>query len=500
MTIINSYVNVNTGSTPVIETLNVTPTTSAQQITAPQGTDGYSPVNVSAVTSSIDNNIQAGNIKSGVTILGVTGSYSGGGSDTTGWIVRQVDANGKVAQPTINASELGLSTIKDVGDRAFYYAYYQDAGLTGALDISSLTNVSGNDGMNNMFDECTGLTSVNLSSLTDVSGNYGMYNMFNGCTSLTSADLRSLTTISGTRAMDNMFNGCTLLTSVNLSSLTTISGQYGFSSVFKGCAWLTSVDLSSLTTISGEKGLMQTFYLLPTLTSVNLSSLTTVSGESALERAFMTSGLTGVLDFGSLREVIGRTAMQYTFSGSIYLTGVDFSSLETISDYRTMYYAFQNCTGLTDIEFSSLTTVDGNAPMQYMFTGCTGLTKISFYALDVNSFGTNTNQFNNMLSGVTGCTVYFPMRIQATIGSWASVTGGFGGTNTTVLFDIVTTLTGADTNLYTRKQKESTSTATAWTYNDTLYYTSGTTEPQVGGTIYSDAACTTAVTTIDAIA
>lgn len=60
---------------PVIDELNVTPTTSAQTITAPEGTDGYSPVNVSAVTSSIDANIQAENIKKDVTILGVTGTY-----------------------------------------------------------------------------------------------------------------------------------------------------------------------------------------------------------------------------------------------------------------------------------------------------------------------------------------------------------------------------------------------------------------------------------------
>lgn len=62
---------------PVIAELNVTPTTSAQTITAPEGTDGYSPVKVSAVTSSIDANIQAGNIKKDVTILGVTGTLEG---------------------------------------------------------------------------------------------------------------------------------------------------------------------------------------------------------------------------------------------------------------------------------------------------------------------------------------------------------------------------------------------------------------------------------------
>lgn len=73
-------------SSPVITSLSITPTTSAQTITAPSGTDGYSPITVSAVTSSIDSNISAENIKKDVQILGVTGSYegSGGGGGSSG--------------------------------------------------------------------------------------------------------------------------------------------------------------------------------------------------------------------------------------------------------------------------------------------------------------------------------------------------------------------------------------------------------------------------------
>ena len=65
---------VNNVSTPVIDSLSITPTTSQQTITAPSGTDGYSPITVSAVDDTIDSNITSGNIKSGVTILGVNGS------------------------------------------------------------------------------------------------------------------------------------------------------------------------------------------------------------------------------------------------------------------------------------------------------------------------------------------------------------------------------------------------------------------------------------------
>ena len=62
---------------PVLQNKTVTPTTSKQTITADAGKDGLKTVTVNAVTAAIDENIVAGNIKSGVTILGVTGSYDG---------------------------------------------------------------------------------------------------------------------------------------------------------------------------------------------------------------------------------------------------------------------------------------------------------------------------------------------------------------------------------------------------------------------------------------
>lgn len=68
-----------TGSTPVLETLNVTPTTSQQTITPTGNTDGYDEVVVAAVNSSIDSNITTANIRQGVSILGVTGALSTNG-------------------------------------------------------------------------------------------------------------------------------------------------------------------------------------------------------------------------------------------------------------------------------------------------------------------------------------------------------------------------------------------------------------------------------------
>ena len=67
----------NIPPSPTLEDKTVTPTTSEQTITAGEDYDGLGTVTVEAVTAAIDHNIVAGNIKSGVTILGVAGSYSG---------------------------------------------------------------------------------------------------------------------------------------------------------------------------------------------------------------------------------------------------------------------------------------------------------------------------------------------------------------------------------------------------------------------------------------
>lgn len=73
----DGYSSVSVSVSPVLQNKSVTPTTSEQTISADEGKDGLGTVTVSAVTAAIDANITAGNIKDGVTILGVTGTYSG---------------------------------------------------------------------------------------------------------------------------------------------------------------------------------------------------------------------------------------------------------------------------------------------------------------------------------------------------------------------------------------------------------------------------------------
>lgn len=287
---------------------------------------------------------------------------------------------------------------------------------------------------------------------------------------------------------------------------------YAFStSSLPGDNKIKSITFPNLTIISGDYTLAYFFEnSSKSLESIIFDKLETVSGGHAFEYAFrftMTNqGNIQIVHFPKLETVSGEYAFRGCFSTQDALNQASMPSLKTISSQRAFDSVFTN-TLLQSFKFESLNTITGNQVMRAAFNGCSLLQSLWFYALDTNSFGPYTSQFYAMLGGCINVTVHFPIRIQSTIGSWTDVTNGFGGTNTTVLFDLVTSLTGADGNTYTRQEKDSTSTATAWVYNDTLYYTSGVSdntngvnEPAVSDAIYSDAACTQSVTTITAIA
>lgn len=61
----------------------ITPSTIEQIIEPDEGYNAITQITISAVTNSIDANIQPENIKKGVTVLGVTGTYEGTTEETS---------------------------------------------------------------------------------------------------------------------------------------------------------------------------------------------------------------------------------------------------------------------------------------------------------------------------------------------------------------------------------------------------------------------------------
>ena len=458
--------NVNGGSTPVIDELNVTPSTSAQVITAPSGTDGYSPVNVAAVTSSIDANITAGNIKKDVEILGVTGSYEGQTPTGTMYIISngtynvadkaianvqvpttapvsyrafQKDANGKLVSSTSTPWVPLPAGTTDISSFCFYAAYMNTPAnvLSGALDLSSLTTISGSSAMASCFSGCTGITSVDLSSLTTISGSSAMASCFSGCTGITSVDLSSLTTVSGTTAMNSCFSGCTGITSVDLSSLTTI-GDSSCAYMFQGCTGLISVDLSSLTTVNSSNSISGMFSGCTNLATATLSdALTKRNPSTILSGCPLTTNPYENCEYITSYQISGLCQGMHFVSTNMY-------AFEMVNVSNT--YMFANNTYLEEAKFPVLTRWNGTNTADSMFAGCTNanFTDVYFPMLCVmrNAAPFTANSFPNQL------TVHFRKDQQTLLQG----TSGYPFGAASCVFDQIGTITVGGTN-YVREEK-----------------------------------------------
>ena len=305
--------------TPNNQAKTITPTTSQQTISVPSGYSGFGTLTVNAVTSSIDANITAGNIKKDVQILGVTGTYTGGGGGGYSELPSYQVSSGVASRRSGALTGNTFSGITSVGSSGLQYAFYSCSGLTGTLNLSSLTSV-GSSGLYMTFYGCTGLKSVNLSSLTSVDSS-GMQSAFNGCSGLTSVDLSSLASV-GSSGMQSTFLSCSGLTSVDLSSLASV-GSSGMQAAFQYCSVLASINLSSLTSI-GSSCMSSTFRNCSKLKNIYFNSLTTSSFGSNVNQfsgmfntsTASTSGTCRVHFPSNLQSKVSSMTGYPTFGGS----------------------------------------------------------------------------------------------------------------------------------------------------------------------------------------
>lgn len=249
---------------PVISSLSVTPSTSAQTITAPSGTDGYSPINVSAVTSSIDANIVAGNIKNGVSILGVEGTYSGSGPES----YMEFENNNGVLVKKIK--QINISNISDPGISFSYLFNKSPLTENTVFSFSPITTITQQQACSYMFGACmTGNNyslSVDLSSVKTITSGQCFQYAFSNTTDYTgtgtlSVDFSGLESITGTWIFDSAFRN-SALKQISFNKLSVISQNFVGSSgsaPFYGCKKLESVSFGGIksTTFSNMKTQIQ---------------------------------------------------------------------------------------------------------------------------------------------------------------------------------------------------------------------------------------------------
>lgn len=381
-----NYANYILDGVPVYK---IEPSTTTYSIPIPSGSTGFIDLYCVGVTSSIDSNIREGNIKEGVTILGVTGTYHPKmlGLDVNEWggtITNGVYSRGQRAN-------LDFSGIVEITNCGFYYAFFGNKSSTGGSLPRDIVfpdlEVLGEDALTYAFANCD-IDSVSLPKVTTISSYEPLYYM--------------------------CYNATSSMKSFSMPNLTTISGSYGMANCCRSCNYLETIDLSKLEVVSGNYGMYYSFAYAYYSTNLNVT-------------------------FPKLRVVSGNNGMAHCFYYSDGVKSLSMPNLEEVSGTSAMYRLCYDCDSITTMVFEKLSVLTGASALQQAFYSCDALISLSFPALKSDSFGTNTNQFNNMLQSSTGVTVHFPSNLQSVIGGWADVVAGFGGTNTTVLFDLTAT-------------------------------------------------------------
>ena len=162
------------------------------------------------------------------------------------------------------------------------------------------------------------------------------------------------------------------------------------------------IVLSGVKSVAAQ-GLMYKFYNCQ-LNSFSAPDLEQITTGSACEGCFFNSGL----------------------------TSASMPKLQSIGGYNSCYQMFRGSSFET-IEITA-SAINGNACCNNMFERCLKLKILNL--TNLSNVSGQTNQFHNMLLGCSGVTVHLPSNLQSTMSGWQDVIDGFGGTNTTVLFDL----------------------------------------------------------------
>ena len=168
---------------------------------------------------------------------------------------------------------------------------------------------------------------------------------------------------------------------------------------------------------------------------LDCSNLVSISGNIHFGEC---ENLEGV-DFSNL-ETAGDAAFALAIYGNPKLTQIVFPKL-TSAGYRGFYLnkaTVSQSAGMSiTARFPSLSNLNASQIFYYAFGGYDSVI-IYFNAITTSSFGSNINQFQQIVGYTVEAEIHFPSNMQSTI---SGLTGypAFGGSNTTLVFDLPAT-------------------------------------------------------------
>ena len=253
------------------------------------------------------------------------------------------------------------------------------------LTLTGLTaNTTSGINMTGMFQNCKKIRGLDFSSFNGCTA-INLAHIFEGCARLQNADVSSFISkvaTSSATSMSSMFQDCTGLTSLNLAGFNAGASR-DLSNMFRGCTGLTSINLSDFAVNTTNSVNMAGMFrgcgnLGGTL---NISSFNTTQ---ATDMSYMFCGcisLTGIT-FGSNFKTANVTDMSYMFSSADWagdnppamnLTSLSVGGFNTekVTNMRQMFYMCYKLTELNVAGFKTPLVTD----MSYMF-GCFNYDKV----------------------------------------------------------------------------------------------------------------------------
>ena len=271
------------------------------------------------------------------------------------------------------SSIIGLESFVIGSGAHMGYMFYGDSVLEN-LDLSGVTfeDPTKTNSIIQLVAFCTSLSSFTSPASIKTAS---CQNVFQDCTSLTTLDLSSFNT-SSTTSMSKMFYGCSSLESVDLSSFNT-TNVTNMSEMFSGCSSL--------------KGTL-------ILTNFNTKKVTNAS-----KMFYNCSSLTGIT-FGSNSTFAACTDMSHMFFTCEKITELNLSMFSN-SVVTTMAYMFQYCRELVTLDISGIST-------ENLLPGTTGTTggftrflnvcnKVKLVKFGPNFTLTGVKNYTNGLQGTT---------------------------------------------------------------------------------------------------
>lgn len=316
----DGYNAVTVNVQPTLQAKTATPTTSQQVITADSGNDGLSQVTVEGVTSAIDANITAGNIKKNVSILGVTGSYDPqpdletktvtytendtytiaptAGKDGMSEVTVTVNVAGGASCPDWSSigwdcNDVAASGIEaDVAYAAAAKASYERIGSFSGYDklIIAPKFENGVPSFAHLYGSQPMLVYIPPTNLSSTPKDHSAAGMFYSCTSLREVSLNT----TGITDMSSMFQNCSLLqTTPNIDT----SSSTNINLMFSGCNISTIPQYDTKNVVNAAQFLAVStnkLVSIPQLNFVSVTNIANVIGQSSQNKLTTLGGFTNL--------------------------------------------------------------------------------------------------------------------------------------------------------------------------------------------------------------